>query len=178
MITKGNDTNNNSLDKKAASLVGLFPEYYDKIAYYAYSHIGNREDAQDISGETFLKALKALKSFQDRNIPMKAWLFRIAHNLVVDYLRKKAKRVTVSIDDIEIPAKENPSMVAEQKYDIERMYKAMEHLTTDQREVIRLRFLVDLSSQEVGHIMNKRSGAVREMQRAAIQKLRSLLVTD
>ena len=161
-----------------ARLVSLYDEYYDKIAHYAYVRIGNRTEAEDIAGEVFLKALQSLKSYQERGVPMQAWLFRIAHNLVVDHLRKTTKRKTVPIDTVSVEADEDPVAAAEKNIQLGRMTKAMEQLTREQREVLGLRFHGGLTSKEAGSILNKSDGAVREMQRAAIEKLRKLLVTD
>ena len=161
-----------------STLSSLYEEYYDKIARYAYYRVGNKAEAEDIAGEVFLKALKSLKSYKERGIPMQAWLFRIAHNLVVDYFRKMQKHKTVPIDNVQIESGINPAMVAEEKVELERVKKAMEQLTQEQREVLRLRFFSELTSREAGQLLNKSDGAVREMQRAAIEKLRNLLTTD
>lgn len=161
-----------------AKLAGLYQDYYDKIARYAYVHIGNRTEAEDIAGEVFLKALRSLKSYQERGAPMQAWLFRIAHNMVVDYLRKMTKRKTVPIDTVPIEGSVDPASVAEKNVEFERVTRAMEQLTREQREVLGLRFFGGLTSKEAGSILNKSHGAVREMQRAAIEKLRQILVTD
>jgi len=161
-----------------ARLASLYEEYYDKIAYYIYVRIGNRTEAEDIAGEVFLKALESLKSYKERGIPMQAWLFRIAHNLVVDHLRKMTKRKTVPIDTVQVEADINVVTLAEKNIELERVNRAMEQLTREQREVLGLRFLGGLTSKEAGSILNKSDGAIREMQRAAIEKLRKLLVTD
>jgi RNA polymerase sigma-70 factor (ECF subfamily) len=157
------------------TLANLYEEYFDKIARYAYVRIGNRADAEDIAGEVFLKALQSLKSYRERGVPMQAWLFRIAHNLVIDYFRERQKRKTVSIDNMEIEGGINPATVAETNMELEQVKKGMEQLTQEQREVLMLRFFGGLSSREAGQVLNKSDGAVREMQRAAIEKLRNLL---
>jgi RNA polymerase sigma-70 factor (ECF subfamily) len=164
-------------DKKA-QLAGLYEDYYDKIARYVYVRIGNRSEAEDIAGEVFLKALKSLNSYQERGIPMQAWLFRIAHNIVVDYLRKTAKNKTVSVEETEIRDKTDHVAETERNMEIERVKKALKLLTPDQREVIRLRFFGELSSREVACLLKKSDGAVREMQRAALLKMRRLLTND
>ncbi len=161
-----------------AKLTSLYGEYYDKIARYAYVHIGNKTEAEDIAEEVFLKALQSLKSYKERGIPMQAWLFRIAHNLVVDHLRKMAKRKTVPIDTVQVEANVNPVTTAEQRIEVERVTKAMEQLSQNQREVLGLRFFGELTAKETGNILSKSDGAVREMQRAAMEKLRKLLVAD
>lgn len=161
-----------------ARLASLYEEYYDKIARYVYVRIGNRTEAEDLAGEVFLKALESLESYKERGIPMQAWLFRIAHNLVVDNLRKASKRKTVPIDTVQIESDANVVTLAEKNIELERVNRAMEQLTREQKEVLGLRFFGGLTSKEAGSILNKSDGAVREMQRAAIEKLRKMLVTD
>jgi RNA polymerase sigma-70 factor (ECF subfamily) len=159
-----------------AMIAGLYDEYYDKIARYAYAHTGNRSEAEDIAGEVFLKALDSLGSYKERGIPMQGWLFRIAHNLVVDYLRRSAKRKTIPIESVQIEADTDPVTSAERNIELERVEEAMKHITREQREVLRLRFFGGLTSKEVGSLMHKSDGAVREMQRAALENLRRQLV--
>lgn len=168
----------NAREYNESALSSMYEEYYDKIARYAYMRIGNRAEAEDIAGEVFLRALKSLKSYKERGVPIQAWLFRIAHNLVTDYFRKMQRLKTVPIDDVEIEGGINPVMEAERNMELERVTKAMEQLTREQREVLGLRFFSGLSSREAGRVLNKSDGAVREMQRAAIEKLRNLLSAD
>ncbi|MFC2022672.1 sigma-70 family RNA polymerase sigma factor [Chloroflexota bacterium] len=156
-------------------LAGLYDEYFERIAYYIYVRLGDRNEAEDLAGEVFLKALQSLKSYQERGIPMQAWLFRIAHNVSVDSLRRRGKISNVPIDDVTVEAREDPAATAEKNIEMERVNEAMEKLTPEQREVVRLRFFGGLSSKEVGAILKKSDGAVREMQRAAVDKLRRLL---
>ncbi len=171
----GNRKNITAINEYETRLSGLYEEYYDKIARYVYVHISNKEEAEDIAGEVFLKALESLKSYREQGVPMQGWLFRIAHNLTVDYLRKMDKRRTVPIDSVVLQGDDNPANTAEEKIEFERVAEAMKQLTTEQREVINLRFFGGLTSKEVGGVLGKSDGAVREMQRAAIEKLRGIM---
>ncbi len=177
MTTQADKGKTGDRKRSEAILADLYEEYYDKIAHYAYVRIGDKAEAEDIAGEVFLRALESLKSYKERGIPMQAWLFRIAHNLVVDYYRKTAKRKTVPIDTVQVEADDDPVAMAERNIEFERVNMAMGQLTQEQRDVLGLRFLGGLTSKEAGQILNKRDGTVREMQRAAIEKLRKLLVT-
>ena len=160
---------------KQARLAGLYEEYYDRIARYACTRIGNQSDAEDIAGEVFLKALQSLDSFKEQGPPMQVWLFKIAHNLVVDYLRRNSKMKTVPIEDINVADNSDPAAAAELNFEIARVKEALKRLSADQQEVIRLRFLAGLTSREVSYLMRKTDGAVREMQRAALERLRQIL---
>ena len=174
-MNTGNRKDIPTINEYESRLADLYEEYYDKVARYVYVHIGNKEEAEDIAGEVFLKALKSLESYREQGVPMQGWLFRIAHNLTVDYLRKMDKRRTVPVDSIVLPGNDNPADTAEKNIEFERVTEAMKQLTTEQTEVINLRFFGGLTSKEVGGILNKSDGAVREMQRAAIEKLRGIM---
>ena len=160
---------------KEAALAALYDDYYDKIVWYIFARIGDRAESEDLAGEAFLKALRSLDSYKERGIPMHAWLFKIAHNLIVDHLRRGAKRKTVPIDKVEVAEVSNPQAIAESNMEQARLASALDQLTPAQRQVIELRFFGGLTSEDAGRILNKRSGAVREMQSAAISRLRKLL---
>ena len=149
----------------------LFEEYYDRIVRYIFIRINDQNEAENLGGDVFLKALKSLDSYRGDREQMRAWLFRIAHNLVVDYVRKMSKRKAVSLNDVEVRDRVTTEEVVEVKLELERLSKALEQLTPAQRQVIGLRFFSGLPSAEVGKILGKSSGAVREMQRAAVQEL-------
>jgi RNA polymerase sigma-70 factor (ECF subfamily) len=168
------DTIKTTRDKEAR-LASLSEEYYDRIAHYVYVRIGDKNEAEDIASEVFLKALESLRTYEERGLPMQAWLFKIAHNMVVDHLRKANKHKTIPIGTVEIEDEGDPQKTAEINIEMERVAIALQQLTDEQKEVIRLRFFGGLNSREVSSLLNKSDGAVREMQRAALEKLRELL---
>ena len=163
---------------KESTLASLYDECYDKIAHYIFVHIGDRMEAEDLAGEVFLKALESLDSYKEREASMRAWLFKIAHNLLVDHLRKMQKRKTIPIDSIEIKDRENLEEMVETRLQFEKVSQALRQLTPAQREVVSLRFFAGLTSADVGKMLGKSSGAVREMQRSAIKTLRKLVYEE
>jgi RNA polymerase sigma-70 factor (ECF subfamily) len=164
-----------SQKQKESALAALYEEYYDRIARYIFVRTGDRSEAENLAGEVFLKALQSLGSYKERGVPMQAWLFKIAHNLVVDHFRKTAKRKTVPIDDLQVASDMDPQEAAEASIEAARVTRALDQLTPAQRQVIELRFFGELSSEEAGQVMKKGAGAVRELQSAAIRALRKLL---
>jgi len=156
----------------------LYEEYFDKIYRYIAFKIGNRTEAEDMTQQVFLNAIKAISSFRWRGIPFSAWLFRIAHNQVVDYLRKKAKHATTSLDEVLVSNGNNPQLVAEQNLDIERLLLATKQLTQAQREVISLRFASELSIAQVARVMAKSQGAIKALQHSAMVALRKTLSVE
>ena len=177
------ETRRNQLNEKCdnetksveAVIAGLFEEYYDKVVRYIYIRISDQPEAEDLAGEVFLKALKSMGSYRGSAEQLRFWIFKIARNIVIDHYRKMSKRKTVNLDDVEITDGSNVEEIAEQRLQIRDLTKAMNQLTQAQREVIGLRFFAGLSSAETAQILGKSSGAVREMQCDAIQRLRKLM---
>jgi RNA polymerase sigma-70 factor (ECF subfamily) len=154
----------------------LYEENFDKIYRYVALKIGDRMEAEDITQQVFLHAIQAVPSFKWRGIPFSAWLFRIAHNQVVDYLRRKAKRATASLEESLIASDEDPQKIVGQKLEIERLLSAVKKLTPAQQEVISLRFAGELPIAKVAKVMGKSEGAVKALQHSAIVALRKVLL--
>jgi RNA polymerase sigma-70 factor (ECF subfamily) len=97
---------------------------------------------------------------------------------VVDYWRKKSKRVTVPLEESRVgSSNSNPSSEAERKMDIENLVAATKQLTSMQREVVSLRFAGDLSVAQVAGLMGKSEGAIKALQHSAVVSLRKMLAT-
>lgn len=164
-----------SASSSRAIIGNLFEQYYYKIVHYIFIRINDRGDAEDLGGEVFIRALKSFGSFRGQPAQMPSWLFKIAHNLMVDYIRKSAIRKQSSLDHVEIHNGHSVEESVETKMEIEKLSTALKRLTPAQREVIGLRFFAGLPSAEVGNILGKSSGAVREMQRTAVDTLRKIM---
>ena len=153
----------------------LYEEHFDRIYRYVALRIGDKIEAEDMTQQVFLHALQSISSFKWKGIPFSAWLFRIAHNQVVDYLRRKSKQATVPLDESQVSSDSNPQLMAEHSLDIEQLVSATKRLTEAQREVIALRFAGELSVAEVAKAMGKSQGAVKALQHSAIVALRKAL---
>jgi RNA polymerase sigma-70 factor (ECF subfamily) len=153
----------------------LYEEHFDKIYRYVALRIGDRAEAEDITQQVFLKALQSIASFRWKGIPFSAWLFRIAHNQVIDYLRRKTKQATVPIDESAVSSSSDPQLLVEQSLNIEQLLSAAKRLTEAQREVISLRFAGELPIAQVAKIMGKSEGAIKALQHSAIVALRKVL---
>ena len=162
-------------ERDEAALTQLYEENFDKIYRYVALRIGDRIEAEDMTQQVFLNALQSISSFKWKGIPVSAWLFRIAHNQVVDYLRKKVKQATVPLDESQVSSDSNPQLMAEHRLDIDQLLSATKRLTKAQREVIALRFAGELSIAQVAKVMDKSQGAVKALQHSAIVALRKAL---
>jgi RNA polymerase sigma-70 factor (ECF subfamily) len=154
----------------------IYEAYFDKIYRYVTLKLGDEMEAEDVTQQVFLNTLQSISSFKWKGKPFSAWLFRVAHNQVVDHLRKK-KGATLPLDE-SLPASDSPQQMAEDKLDIERLLSATRRLTEAQREVISLRFTSELPIAEVARVMGKSEGAVKALQHSAILALRRALAVE
>ena len=159
-----------------AALTQLYEENFDRIYRYIVLKIGDRTEAEDMTQQVFINALKSISSFKWKGMPFSAWLYRIAHNQIVDYLRKRSRQATVPINESLAAGDSDPRQVAEQKVEIEQVVLATKKLTRSQQEVISLRFAGELSVAEVARVMGKSEGAVKALQHSAIVALRKVLL--
>jgi RNA polymerase sigma-70 factor, ECF subfamily len=156
----------------------LYEAYFDKIYRYIALKIRNETEAEDMTQQVFMKALKSISSYQCHGLPFSSWLYRIAHNHTIDYFRKN-KRPTVPIDDLPLASVgDDPQKLIEQKMDVEDLAGAIKKLTLAQQEVISLRFTGDLSINECAQIMGKSEGAIKALQHSAVVALRKVLVVN
>ena len=165
----------------AAAFAVLYEDYYDRIFRYVSFKTGNSLEAEDITAEVFVKMLESIDSFRWQGYQFSSWLFRIAHNLVVDHFRKKGRRHIVALDDAPAAATEyNPDL--DRKLDVDMsmvpVQEAMKDLTDLQREVISLRFAAGLSVAETARAVGKKDNAVKALQHAGIKKLRGILSAE
>ena len=165
----------------SAAFSALYEHYYDSIYRYVSFRTGSFADAEDITAEVFVRMIESIHRFRWKGYPFSSWLFRIAHNLVVDFYRKKGRRNTVPLDDA-------PQIVdaavfdADARMDIELsmgdVRRAMANLTDLQREAITLRFAAGLSVAETAKAMGKKDNAVKALQHAGLKKLRRTLCAE
>jgi len=157
----------------------LYERHFGGIYRYIYLRLGNQSEAEDLTQEVFVKALEAIGSYKWRNLPFAPWLFRIAHNQVVDYFRKQGKVEKVPLeDDMPLVSKSNPALTAERELEIDKLINHVEKLSPAQREVISLRFGAELSVAEAAKALGKNEGTVKALQYNGIVALRKMLLTD
>ena len=161
-------------DKEA--FAELYETYFSKIYRYVVVRIGNRTEAEDMTQQVFVKAYKHIPSYRWKGVPFSAWLFRIAHNVVVDFYRRESKRPTVPLDESLIAGDDNPQQAVERRLAVERVMAAAQGLTIAQREVISLRFAGGLAIAEAARVMGRSEGAIKALQHSAIAALRRMLL--
>lgn len=158
---------------------GAFGRLYDLHVNSIYKHIyyrlGKQSDAEDLCAEVFLRAWQAIDRYNPRGVPFRAWLFRIANNLIID--RHRTTKQWLPLDKITVQPSglNDPVAVAEMKLDRDELRRAILLLKPEHQQVIVLRFVDDLSAAEVASAIGKSEGAVRVIQHRALKELRGLL---
>ena len=156
----------------------LYERYYDQIFRYVSFKCGSRLEAEDLTGEVFLRMLESIDKFKFQGFPFTSWLYRIAHNLVVDNFRRKGRKPTVPLDKVLHFSSEKDGEMETQaqiNWSMGEVVEAMSSLTDLQREVITLRFVAGLSIAETADAVGRKENAVKALQHAGIRKLRNLM---
>lgn len=159
------------------ALAALYDHYEAKIYSYIYHRVGNQSVAQDLTSQVFLRVLESIQVERAWETSFSGWLYRIAHNLVIDYYRRRGRTAQVSLDDMtEIQSRtESPESAAERALAAERLRTAINRLTEEQAQVVTLRFLEGLSITEVADNMGKTEGAIKALQYRAVSSLRRIM---
>ncbi len=153
----------------------IYEEYFDRIYRYIAVRMGDRTEAEDLTEQVFLNTLESIGSFKWKGTPFSAWLFRIAHNQVVDYHRKMSKRQNLPLDDAIVDGGMDTASAAELNLKMGELKIAIGKLTDLQRQVVLLRFTSGLSITETAKSMGKSDGAVKALQHSAVAALRKAL---
>ncbi len=160
-----------------AALATLYDQHFGLIFRYLRARLGDRHAVEDLTGEVFQRMLAALPNYRAQGLPFRAWLFRIAHNLLVDHYRQAGRGVLVEWQDTHhtVDHGADPAAGIEQRLTLEQTYRALAALDDHQREVVTLRFLSGLSLRETALAVGKSEEAIKALQRRGLAALRLAL---
>jgi RNA polymerase sigma-70 factor (ECF subfamily) len=153
----------------------LYDEHARMVFRYVYSKTSSTWLAEDLTSETFLKALRALPSFNLPGSNLAGWLITIARNLVADHYRSGWVRLAVVTDEIqpEPDLSPGPEQLALATLTGSALRKAVDRLPEDQRECIVLRFFAGLSISETSQVLGRSEGAIKQLQWRGVRRLRA-----
>ncbi len=169
----------NRLNKyKEAKLEEVYKKYSKLIYNYIYSLCKNHDIAEDLTQETFYKAVMKINSFNNK-CKMSTWLCQIAKNTWIDFLRKQKRKEIISVDNLEkfILEKSFENNI-DDKEEIIRLYKHIHELDEDTREVFYLRIKGELSFKSIGEILNKSEAWARFTFYRGKLKLKEAMIND
>ena len=152
----------------------LYDRYVSLVYRSMYCMLNDRQLAEDLTAQTFLQALQAIARYEERGLPFRAWLLRIAKNLAMDHWRTQRNHNS-SRNNGSDRAISSPELFCEAKLREEEVWRAVHSLRGDQRQAIILRFVDGLSYPDVAQVLGKSIGAVRVIQYRALSALRRAL---
>ncbi|HEX2131516.1 MAG TPA: sigma-70 family RNA polymerase sigma factor [Actinophytocola sp.] len=164
-------------DGDRTAFAQLYDRYVEVVFRYVLFRVGNRELAEDVTSETFLRALRRITSISYQGRDVGAWFVTIARNLVLDHVKSSRFRLevaTAEIDDSQ-RVEAGPEQLVLSHLTRSALLECVGQLGDDQRECIVLRFLQGLSVAETAQVMARGEGAVKALQHRAVRRLAQLL---
>lgn len=156
---------------EADAVAELYRLHSPTIFRYFYFRVSDRNTAEDLTGEVFVKMVEGLPRYEERGVPITAWLFRMAHDRLVDHHRRSNVRQVETLTDTQEAEGPSPEILALDRSEMQDIRDLIEGLTEDQRTVIQMRFVEGYSLEEAAQILNKTTGAIKALQHRALRQL-------
>ena len=153
----------------------LYERYVERIYNYVFFRVGNSKDAEDLTSKVFFKALNSIGGYKHMGLPFSAWIYRIAHNLVANYHRDRMRGREISIENLSLPdtgKQAAPEQKLSQNQDHEFLSRIIGDLSPQKRELILLKFVQNLSNEEISYIFGKSEGAIKSLYHRTLLELR------
>jgi RNA polymerase sigma-70 factor (ECF subfamily) len=149
--------------------------YGDALYGYVFTIVRNHHLCEDIVAETYLRLVERIDEYIYTGVPLKAWLFRVAHNLALNSLRRSNQTQTLGDTEAFIPAPDDPAAAAVGRLEAEELRDAIVQLTEDQQQVVLMRFVGGHTTNEVAQALEKSETAVKQLQLRALRALGRLM---
>ena len=160
----------------------LYDRYVDTVYRYVYYRVASRTLAEDLTSETFLRALRRIDSFTWTGRDVVAWFLTIARNLITDHYKSSRYKLELTVDDLLEAGADRPTAGPEGQVlaalTHEALFEAVRSLNAEQQECVVLRFLQGLSVAETAEVMGKNEGSVKALQYRAVRALARVLPED
>jgi RNA polymerase sigma-70 factor, ECF subfamily len=164
-----------ALDFDEKALAAIYDQFNGRIFAYGMRLLGKHDMAEECVAETFSRFLNAISEGRGPHSHLQAYLYRIAHNWITDYYRKQP---VADLTEKQESGESSPHHTVDKRLQQAQIRAALHRLTPDQQQVIVLRFLEGLESEEVAAAINKPLGAVKALQHRAIGALRKILAEN
>ncbi len=152
----------------------IFDRNYQPVFVFVFCRVGDRSAAEDLVADVFVEAWRGIRRFDYRGIPLIAWLYRIAHNLVADFLKKRSRMRTQTLEEgwSGIPHSEDQS---EHVATWQAVGQALRELTADQQVVLVSRFVEGFTLAETATLLGKNENAIKALEFRALRSVRKIL---
>ena len=157
-----------------AALEEIYDTYAGRIYNYLYHRTGDSSLAEDLCGDVFIRMIESIQAGRPWNTSLQGWLYRIAHNLIIDHYRRQAKRDGPELDERWM-APQSYGETFEGLFHSNQLRVAMRFLTEEQRQVVVLKFVEGLGNVEVAEVLGKTEGAIKALQHRALASIRRII---
>ncbi len=167
-----------SAQRGSSEAVGLlYEQHHNSIYRYIYYRTGDAQAAEDMTADVFVKMVKTLPGFRGTAAGFRGWLFQIARNISIDYLRRYTAHPIETLREDLFSPDILPEQSAESSIDAQSLCQALTSLNDDQKDVILIRFVEGLPLAETARILHKSEDSVKGLQRRALEVLRERMIT-
>ena len=152
----------------------MYQRYVGRIYNYIYYRTGNSADAEDLTARVFYRAMRHIGTYHDRGLPLSAWLYRIAHNVLANWHRDNSRCKEVPLDETVAGKAEGQYPEAElvQSEETEQLLTIIRCLPPDRQQLLILKFVEHLPNSEIGQIMGRTEGAIKSLYHRTLLSLR------
>jgi RNA polymerase sigma-70 factor, ECF subfamily len=151
----------------------LYARYSPRVFGYLFQRLnGDAEEAEDLTADVFARVYEKIDAFQPQGAPLSAWVFRIAHNRLIDAIRRRPRQIHVTLDEAPELAAGPVFSGVEQSVALDQIKVGLARLTPEQRQVIVLRFLQGKSLAETAAAVGRNEDAVKKLQARGLASLR------
>ena len=160
--------------QETADFETVYEKYYDRVYKYAYTLLLNREDAEDVTSETFLAAYTHFAGYDPAKASVVTWLTRIAHNKAVNLVRAPARSKRSEMPEEWDPADEGPDFT-EQIGTSDAVVQLYARLTPEEREFLNLRYVMELKDREIAALMGLPEKTVNKRYQRLLARCRTMM---
>jgi len=153
----------------------LYDRYVTRIYNYIFYRTGNLHDAEDLTARVFYRAMRHIGNYQDRGLPLSAWLYRIAHNLVANWHRDNSRKKEIPLDDGYNVLRQkglHPEAMLEKTEEQKELLSVLRQLPPERQQLIVLKFVEHMPNAEIGRIMGRTEGAIKSLYHRTLISLR------
>lgn len=152
----------------------IYDHFVDQIYRYIFFKVG-KDDALDLTENVFLKIWENLRSYKHGSSHFSAWVYRIAHNIVVDHYRLNKESLSLDMDIADDKRQNNPIVRTEQKISQEKLRVAISKLKKKYQQIILLKYINELKNDEIAQVLRRSAGSLRILKFRALKALKRVL---
>ncbi len=158
------------------AFAALYERYVNRMYAYFYYRTGNHDDAEELTSRFFHRLIERIHLFEDRGVPVSAWMYRIAHNMLANWLRDRSRHPEVSLEVAGgYPDKAHPEDVVVAREEQEILLKVVQQLPPERQLLLYLKFVEGMPNAEIGKVLGRTEGAVKSLYHRTLVSLRRQL---